>query len=248
MKKIKQSIKEYWKEIMVVMVLLIAAIVSVCTQCDEKGKWWWNLLNNINIIVGFVTAIIAYLTWRATKVLRGDFEKETRIAQNRDSLHSVAISISCGNDISNGVKAFLNSEDKTKTIYNKLISNEILKGAEVFKKKYSSGDVLVNVDAHYISLSLKNMPEDEGELGDYMREYSTVLEDICGLCKANNISNIYLFIGGPMPIAFLAGEKFANKFLIYTHHHIPSGGYVMTTCRSFRDYVDNSRLFDFSNI
>lgn len=255
MQKFKKIWKEHKIEIIVVIILVITMFISIFTQDGQKGAWWWNLLNNINIIVGFVTAIIAYLTWRATRILRGNFEKEIRIAQNRDSSDAVAIAIQCGtNAIEENVKKFLENAGEDKATYANLISeseNNKLMYADEFSKKYEKEDefgVRVKTEGHFIYFKIGDMPIDDS-LGLFMRSYSTTLEDICGLCKANDISNIYLFIQAPMPVAFLAGEKFSNKFLVHTHHYIyKENKYVMTTCHGFREYIDQDKLFDFVDI
>lgn len=115
-------------------------------------------------------------------------------------------------------------ENNRKTVYAVLIEENVLNGSKEIMKLYEEGNasnVRVVVENRCIFICFPEKPEDNNngdETGQYIEQYAMALENVCRMCAVNNISNLYVFIKANMPMALLAGEKFANKFVVHMHH------------------------------
>ena len=254
MKKVILFVKTHWKEMIVAGILLTTAIVSFYTQDTYMHVWTW--INNINIIVGFITAWIAYFTWRTAKLLRKRYEVKRIKVENSDVEKSVVLTISCGKlneKVPKAAMQFLNDDPKKEAYRNILEKNFKYGGSlmDIENKKcdrYAHFDVETNEKNEYIRvihLKLEDLPgiDKESELDAYMSSYATALENICILLGAEGIDTIYLFIGGPISIGYFAGERFKNNFKVYFYHNGTDKKYYLISKQAFSEYVNKNELF-----
>lgn len=256
MKKISKFIKVHTKEIVVVAILVVTAIVSFYTQDIYDEVWTW--INNINVIVGFITAWIAYFTWRTAETLRRRYEVKKIQVENADAEKSIVLTISCGagmNDkVPKAVMDFLAKNASEKEAYAKLLKGTFPYAAslsEYYKREDDNIQIDVENEHRVIHLKLAEMPGiqcQEEKLDAYMSSYATALENICMVLGVAGISTIYLFIGGPISIGYFAGERFKNNFMVYTYHNDRDNQeYYLISKQAFSGYVNKNKLIHIEN-
>lgn len=245
MEDIRRFLQTHWLELLVAVILVAAVIISFCTQNDNgNGQFTWTLLNNVNIIVGFVTAIIAYMTWRNTRNLVVKYSKEMDAAKKRDGNSSAAIIIDTSvssvqsDQMMAQVTDYCRSIQGDAKVYGDFSDDVELIGKKQITQTYNdSNDISIRVEKRFIYLSLPAMPEEESEIATYIEKYVVALENIGNICAINNISNLYLFTKATMPLAVLAGERFANKFTVHTHHWKRNGEYLLVSWQPINKYL-----------
>lgn len=247
MKKIKKLIKIYYKEIFFVAFLILVFAASFFTQNTYSGVW--TLLNNINIFIGLLTAFLAYKAWRTAESLRNRNTFHMLEEDDSQEGHSVVLTISCGevsSKLPSNVEHYLEENEDNNSIYKNILHTSYtnLKILDEYYKKIQDNKYHFSIKTHQgiVHISSDGMPVgSDDDIYEYIAEYATALENVIRVFGAMGITNIYIFIGGPVVLGFLAGERLKNNYRVNTFHY-NGKNYVEISKASFYEYIKGDKV------
>ncbi len=222
--KIKSFNKKNSAEIRQAFIALIIALLLGALMIFIGKIADIDLFGGFSSYLQYFTVILALFAWYNTKKLLADREKQHVVASSKDLILTIGLSREVESDVkiylssltggdavlANLKKLKLSGENKTDEVGVTLTPNN----------SYMNLEVNGSINGALSIKKIKDMPEPEEEVADYIGELQRCIAKVMDIMSENANDKLHVFIAAPVEIGAYVTPFFTNKKTVIMYRYV----------------------------